>query len=206
MDYAFLDRNKTPSGIRTLISQMTRQFRCLDMQAVTFLVDWTPADFQETPTPPDVPLVSESAFQFPDQAADQLQVLVARVMSLRDMEHFSTPSPGSCSAPAEHPREQAFDGFLPQFQQCLAWADEITMGHYEQILTSEVGIIPVLYIIGVKWRHPGLRREAVHILTRRSMREAVWHSVIILIPSDGEDGTGERLEVTYTHYTLGRPG
>lgn len=317
MDHASLDRNKTPSGIRTLISQMTRQFRRLDMQAVTFLVDWTPADFQETPTPPDVPPVSESAFQFPDQAADQLEVLVARVMSLRNMEQqqqqqgspattpgsettpattsqitasllqqletwtarFSnmllqrppttSPSPlipllhlqhtvswillSTCGAPDG---EQAFDGFLPQFQQCLAWADEITMAHHEQILTPEVGIIPVLYIIGVKCRHPGLRREAVHILRRRSMREAVWDSIIAarvvervmeieegggmelsgyntggvvareagyplpegvpvgqrvemvswvhVVNSGGEDGTGERLEVTYT--VCGREG
>lgn len=130
------------------------------------------------------------------------------------------------------------------------------MAHHEQILTPEVGIIPVLYIIGVKCRHPGLRREAVHILRRRSMREAVWDSIIAarvvervmeieegggmelsgyntggvvareagyplpegvpvrqrveivswvhVVNSDGEDGTGERLEVTYT--VCGREG
>jgi len=314
IDRASLERNNTPSGLRALISQITRQIGRLDMQAVTFLVDWTPVDLQEMPLPRDISPISVNAFHSLDQAADHLQIIVARVMWLRNMEQqqpqgstattesevtppsspsssqivgsllnqletwstlFSnmllqqppTPSPSPLTpllhlhhtisyillrTHAAPDGEMAFDNFFSQFQQCLTWADEITMAH-EQTLTPEVGIIPVLYIIGVKCRHPVLRREALRILRLRPMREAVWDSIITArvvervidieegggvelgdnakgiiaregrdpgpegVPVwqrvemvswvhvvDGEDTTGERLDITYT--VCGRDG
>ncbi|WDK22700.1 hypothetical protein CGRA01v4_13990 [Colletotrichum graminicola] len=74
----------TPSEVRTLVAQVTRQIRRLDMQAVTFLVDWIPANFQDTLVSRLPPF--DGAFQSLDQAADHLQTLVARVMTLRNAE------------------------------------------------------------------------------------------------------------------------
>jgi hypothetical protein len=58
------------------------------MQATMFLVDWTPADIQET-------FMShlslfDSTFWSLDQAADHLQILVAQVMRLRNTEQHPT--------------------------------------------------------------------------------------------------------------------
>ena len=60
------------------------------MQAVMFLVDWTPADIQETLMSQLLP--SDSAFRSLDQAADDLQILVARVMRLRNTEQQMSPT------------------------------------------------------------------------------------------------------------------
>ncbi|KAJ4865638.1 fungal zn(2)-Cys(6) binuclear cluster domain-containing protein [Trichoderma breve] len=215
IDKTILDNNayddaKSPA-VRTLICQVTRQIRRLDTQAATFLVDWTPIDVQETLIPHHLP--SNNDFSSLDQAADHLQILVARVMGLRNAEQemFFTgeipPSPLSSikenilteletwsnlfentlqrGNPYEtdseaYPlisllrlqyiiawallssygagREMEYDNFLPQFQQCI-------------------GVLPVLYIIGVKCRHPVVRREVLSILRRQPIREAIWDSI-----------------------------
>ena len=240
IDKAILNNNNTcddaqPLGVRALIYQVTRQIRRLDMQAVTFLVDWTPVDIQET-LMSQLPL-SDGAFWSLDQAADHLQILVARVMRLRNtaQQMSSTdkmpPPPSSlvslvlgqletwsslfenmlqqgssyeadpetyrlisllrlhhtiawtllsCYLPG---REMDYDKFLPQFQQCVALAGDVAAAHeqYSGLLkptfTPEVGILPVLYIIGAKCRHPVIRREALSILRRQPIREAVWDSI-----------------------------
>ncbi|KAI0399109.1 hypothetical protein F4802DRAFT_590868 [Xylaria palmicola] len=220
----------------TLIGQVTRQIRRLDMQAVTFLVDWTPTDIEET-------LVSQlptagSAFQSLDQAADHLQILVAQVMRLRYTEQqmsatgtmtqlsmslkdtilgqletwsglfgnmllqvsfyekYSATDPLISLLRLQHTiawtflssygpgREMEYDNFLPQFQQCVALAGEIAAAHerysgsLKPTFTPEIGVIPVLYIIGVKCRHPALRREVLRILRRQPVQEAVWDSSV----------------------------
>ncbi|TRX95014.1 hypothetical protein FHL15_004099 [Xylaria flabelliformis] len=240
IDKAILSNNNTyddanPSGARTLICQVTSQIRRLDMQAVTFLVDWTPADIQETLTSQILP--SDSAFRSLDQAADHLYILVARVMRLRNMEQEITPTskmPPSHSSLKdiilEHMEtwsnlfenmlqhsssnetdsrtqplitmlrlqytiawtllssygpggEMEFDNFLPQFQQCVALAGEVAVAHeryygsLKPTFTPEIGIVPVLYIIGAKCRHPVVRRVVLSILRRQPIREAVWDSI-----------------------------
>ncbi|WDK22699.1 hypothetical protein CGRA01v4_13989 [Colletotrichum graminicola] len=79
-------------------------------------------------------------------------------------------------------REMDYDGFLPQFQHC-------------------VGILPVLFIIGAKCRHPAVRREALGILRQQPMREAVWDSLVaakvverIIEIEEGGLGDGERAQ------------
>ncbi|KAJ5170205.1 uncharacterized protein N7500_002988 [Penicillium coprophilum] len=226
--------NSNPPGAHTLICQITRQIRRLDRQAATFLVDWTPADIQETLMFQLLP--SGNTFQSLDQAADHLQVLVAWIMRLHNTEQQialmgQVPSPSSLKDiilrqletwsnlfqnilqqrssyeidPKTYPlisllrlqhtvawiflsndgpgREMDYDNFLPQFQQCLALADEIAAAHerYSGSLkprfTPEIGIVPVLYIIGIKCRHPMVRREVLGILRRQPIREAVWDSI-----------------------------
>ncbi|KAJ2995080.1 hypothetical protein NUW58_g1372 [Xylaria curta] len=223
------------SGVRTLIRQVTRQIRRLDMQAVMFLVDWTPADIQETlmsRLPP-----SGGAFKSFDQATDHLQILIARVMRLRNTEQQLSPLGKMPPLPSslkdivlgqletwlslfenmlqqggpydtdsqtypiitllrlQHTvawtflssygpgKEMEYDKFLPQFQQCVALAGDVAATHerysgsLKATFTPEIGIVPVLYIIGVKCRHPVVRREVLSILRRQSIREAVWDSI-----------------------------
>ncbi|UKZ73260.1 hypothetical protein TrVFT333_000903 [Trichoderma virens FT-333] len=98
LDKAILNESNTyddakPSEAHTLIRQVVRQIRRLDLQAVTFLTDWTPADIQETLVSQLPPY--ESAFQSLDQAADHLEILVARVMELRNTEQ-QTSQTGRC--------------------------------------------------------------------------------------------------------------
>ena len=79
-------------------------------------------------------------------------------------------------------REIKYDLFKPQFEQCVVLAKSVMVA-YEQhsdsmkpTFTPEVGILPVLYMIGAKCRNPQIRREVVKILRRRLIREAVWNS------------------------------
>ncbi|KAL7918972.1 hypothetical protein ACQKWADRAFT_302535 [Trichoderma austrokoningii] len=260
---AILNNNNTyddakASGAHALIFQAARQTRRLDMQAATFLVDWTPADIQET-------LMCQlahpnSAFQSLDQAADHLQSLVAQVMSLRNTEQqipgtdemSLPPSPtkdivlgqletwsslfenmlqhgSSYEADTEaYPLitllrlqhtiawiflsssgpggEMEYDNFLTQFQQCVALAGDLAAVHerysgsLRPTFTPEIGIIPVLYIIGAKCRHPVVRREALGILRRQLIREAVWDSLVVARVVERvieiEEGAVEKCEMT----------
>lgn len=262
IDKAGLDNNwvyddDESSGFRTLICQVTRQIRRLDMQAVTFLIDWSPVDIQETFMPQLPP--SDSTFLSLDQAADHLQILVARAMRLRwnaeqqippmgsilpslqslknivleqletwlrlfenTLQRNSPPKADSETYPlvsllrlqhtiacillnsCGHGREMDYDDLLPQFQQCVALASDVAAAHerysgsLKPTFTPEIGIIPVLYIIGVKCRHPMVRREVLSILRRQPMREAVWDSISaarvverVIEIEDGGSGEGQ---------------
>lgn len=224
-----------PSEVGTLIYQVTRQIRRLDMQAVAFLLDWTPADMQKTPV--SRLSSSESAFESLGQAADHLQFLIAWVMRLRNAEQQMEPMtemPLSPSAALDivyvqletwsslfesmlqqtssyetnfetyrqismlrlqytviwvlhntygSGREMDYDSFLPQFQQCVALAGDVAAAHewysgsLRPTFTPEVGIVPVLYIVGVKCRDLAVRRKVLSILRRQPMREAIWDSI-----------------------------
>ncbi|PWY78331.1 hypothetical protein BO70DRAFT_338872 [Aspergillus heteromorphus CBS 117.55] len=247
--------NPNPSGLCTFIRQVTRQIRRLDIQAVSFLVDWTPGDIQETrmaPIPPSC--TCNTTFHSLEQAADHLQILVAQVMRLCNTEQQLSPMgempplPSSLkdivlgqletwlslfeqgnpytTDPEAYPlasllrlqhtiawillrcygpgREMAYDDFLPQFQQCVAFAGDVAAAHerysgsLKPTFTPEVGIIPVLYMIGVKCRHPVVRREVLGILRRQRMREAVWDSisaarVVERVIEIEESGTGDQM-------------
>lgn len=79
--------------------------------------------------------------------------------------------------------EMNYDRFLHQFQQCIALAREVSVAHQrysglsKSTFTPELGFLPMLYIIGVKCRHPFLRREVLTILQRQIVRESVWDSI-----------------------------
>lgn len=261
-----IDKAMLGSGAGTLIEQVTRQIRRLDMQAVTFLIDWSPSDIQDTHTlmSRSQLLPRNSAFWSLDQAADSLQVLVAQVMRrYHNEQQGSTPNstipppssplnindllgqletwarvfevmlqqqglatretdPGGyhprisllrlqhnitwilLSASSAPGREMAYDNFLPQFQQCVALASEVAAAHErfsrKPTFTPEVGILPVLYIIGVKCRHPVVRREVLGILRRQPIREAVWDSIsaarVVERVIEIEEGWAEGIEKT----------
>jgi len=232
IDRAMLAKNNAREDVRTLICEVSKQIRRLDIQAIIFLIDWTPADIQETPVPQFTP--PDSAFRSLNEAADRLHILVAQVMKLRNTEQ-KIPPMGTVSPPVPSPikdilfrqltswlcifanmlqqgnmnsnntgsqshrlisllrvqhtiacillhcsgpgREIDYDNFLPEFQQSIALArDAAAVNEPKGTFTPEVGIIPVLYTIGVKCRHPAIRREVLRILRQQPMREAVWDS------------------------------
>ena len=235
--HADLHDDAESSCVRALIYHVTRQIRRLDIQAAVFLVDWTPANFQETLM--SQPLPSDTAFRSFDQAADYLQILVSHVMRLRHTEQKMSPTGRIPTPPSSliaivlgrldtwsslfdnmlqqnscYERDSGirplisllrlrhtiscilirsygssgqmdYDCFLPQFQQCVALARDVATAHewysgsLTRTFTPEIGIISVLYIIGVKCRHPVVRREVLSILRRQAMREAVWDSICI---------------------------
>lgn len=78
------------SGVHAITCQVTKQIRRLDIQAAMFLVDWTPAHMQETSM--SHLAVFDRTFWSLDQAADHLQILVARVMRLRNTEQQMSPT------------------------------------------------------------------------------------------------------------------
>lgn len=101
--------------------------------------------------------------------------------------------------------EIEYDNFTPQFQQCVALAKDIVAARevmsesMQPTFTPEVGIIPVLYIIGAKCRYAPIRHEVVSILRRRPMQEAVWRSewaarVVGRIIEIEEGETGRRMD------------
>ncbi|KAH8430603.1 uncharacterized protein LDX57_008266 [Aspergillus melleus] len=116
----------------------------------------------------------------------RLQHTIARILLL------STYSPS---------RETSYDNFLPQFLHCISLAHRVATTHErysgpsKPTFTPEIGFLPVLYIIGVKCRHPRLRREVVSILRRQVIREASWDSIStarvverVIEIEEGEDG------------------
>lgn len=78
------------SGFHAIICQVTKQIRRLDMQAVMFLVDWTPVNIQETFM--SHLTLFDSTFRSLDQAADHLQILVAQVMRLCHTDQQMSPT------------------------------------------------------------------------------------------------------------------
>ncbi|KAK6063033.1 C6 transcription factor [Seiridium cupressi] len=102
IDKAIPNNNNTyddskPSGVRTLVGHVTRQIHHLDMQALAFLVDWTPANVQGvhiSQLPP-----SDGAFGSLEQAADHLKILVARVMGLRNGAQQNSPTVNTPPSP-----------------------------------------------------------------------------------------------------------
>ncbi|PYH86436.1 sugar transporter [Aspergillus uvarum CBS 121591] len=260
----YTDDDAPPSGIHAVINQVTQHIRRLDMQAVMFLVDWTPADLQETLTMSRLAAFDNSPFRSLDQAADYLQITVTQVMRLRNTGNQISPtgtmpplpsslnhtvrgqletwlrrfeallllsgssSPSASSDSTTNPlisllrlqhtiasvllegygpgREMDYDKFLPQFWQCVALASEVAAAHHRYAgsssratFTPEIGFIPVLYIVGVKCRHPVVRRQVLDILRRQPMREAAWDSIltarvvgrVIEIEEGGDDAAGQ---------------
>lgn len=129
-------------------------------------------------------------------------------------------------------RELDYDDFLPQFQKCISLASEVAAAHQRysgysgssrSSFTPEIGIIPILYIIGAKCRHPVVRREVVSILQRQSLQEASWDSIVIarvveriVEVEEGAAGEGQTVpsmeqipawqrieELSYTHIPKG---
>jgi hypothetical protein len=223
------------SEATALMNLVSSQIRRLDMQAAIFLVDWTPADIQEGLVAFQLPDF-DSGFASLEQAAEHLQILIARVMRLRNAAGSEMPRSGLASkqnllvqlgtwshlfesmllnvnmampdntAPdnsrllsllriqhtiawiflASHgpTGEMEYDRFVLHFEQCIASVACVAAGlptssNMQATFTPEVGIVPVLYLIGAKCRQPLVRREVLRILRQHPIREAVWDSTVV---------------------------
>ncbi|KAJ5681631.1 uncharacterized protein N7477_001571 [Penicillium maclennaniae] len=231
----YISDDASTSGVHAIICQVTKQIRRLDMQASMFLVDWSPANIQET-FMSHLTLFNNTFWSL-EQAADRLQILIAQVMRLYNTEQQMSPEGSMPPLPStlkdivlghletwsdlfEHllqkgipsesvfktnslvsllrlhhtialtllrssgpGREMDYDNFLTQFQQCVALAGEVGTAHQRysgssrSTFTPEIGFIPVLYLVGIKCRHPIVRREVLSILRRQTIREAAWDSI-----------------------------
>lgn len=224
-----------PSGIRTLVGQITRQMRRLDWQAATYLPDWTPADLQNN-IMPQLPSSCGDAFLSMDQAADYLLPLVAWAIMLRSASqkprlptdrvvpgnlssrgktiirhldkwlvlfenmllHYGEVYLADCKARRvisllrlQHGlawivlgsigpgRELEYDKYLAHFQKYLTLANQVVSGQDRQsqlTFTPELAVVPILFLIGTKCRHPTVRREVLRILRQQPIQEALWRS------------------------------
>ncbi|KAI1114171.1 hypothetical protein F5Y14DRAFT_192905 [Nemania sp. NC0429] len=94
--------------------------------------------------------------------------------------------------------EMSYDAFMPQFQTTISLAAALanlppTVPDYyethdhstgsdsstdarEPSFTLEIGMIPTLYLAGLKCRDPFLRRQVLRILRHTHRRETVWDS------------------------------
>ncbi|KAI1181664.1 hypothetical protein F5B17DRAFT_254976 [Nemania serpens] len=94
--------------------------------------------------------------------------------------------------------EMSYDAFMPQFQTAISLAAALANvpptvpNHHEAddrssvfdlspdarepSFTLEMGIIPTLYLAGLKCRDPSLRRQVLRILRHTHRRETVWDS------------------------------
>ncbi|KAI1333494.1 hypothetical protein F5Y15DRAFT_343107 [Xylariaceae sp. FL0016] len=85
--------------------------------------------------------------------------------------------------------ETSYDAFLPKFKVALSIAsslvayDAVNDGYQNErsgahpSFTVEMGIIPTLYLMGIKCRDPLVRRQTIRLLRRNPRREALWDSV-----------------------------
>lgn len=118
-------------------------------------------------------MLLQSSF-YPKDFENQPLILLLRLQYTVTWTFLSSCGPG---------REMEYDNFLPQFQECVSMADEVAAAHerysgsLKPTFTPEIGILPVLYIIGVKCRNPVVRRQVLSILRRQPIREAVWDSI-----------------------------
>ncbi|CAM1504972.1 Fc.00g106090.m01.CDS01 [Cosmosporella sp. VM-42] len=75
--------------------------------------------------------------------------------------------------------ETNFDSFLPEFRHIVTCVEALVFSAAS--LTSnfsvDIGVVPLLYYVGLKCRHPDVRRRAIGILEVSPRREAVWDSI-----------------------------
>ncbi|KAI9167963.1 Cystathionine gamma-lyase [Paramyrothecium foliicola] len=81
--------------------------------------------------------------------------------------------------------EMSYDAHLKEFNTIVMLARDLISScpqsqvHNSELacFTLEVGIIPCLYLTGIKCRDPSVRREVLRILRQSRRREAAWDSI-----------------------------
>ncbi|KAJ3547532.1 hypothetical protein NM208_g1463 [Fusarium decemcellulare] len=69
-----------------------------------------------------------------------------------------------------------YDAFLEEFTHIVTLAEELISSSTTQF-SVDIGTVPLLYYVGLKCRHPQIRRRAVQVLQAVPRREAVWDSI-----------------------------
>ncbi|EWY84347.1 hypothetical protein FOYG_14099 [Fusarium oxysporum NRRL 32931] len=78
--------------------------------------------------------------------------------------------------------EMAYDALLPRFQVVINLAQDVlgplsVSNDSKRVYSVETGIVPVLYLVGVKCRDPVIRRKAHMLLLYSNRKEWMWESL-----------------------------
>ncbi|KAK7408830.1 hypothetical protein QQX98_009016 [Neonectria punicea] len=95
--------------------------------------------------------------------------------------------------------EMNFDVFFLDFTDIVEKTRGLVLSSSTKF-SVDIGVVPLLYYVALKCRHPQVRREAISMLTSAPRREAVWDSlgaacVLQEVMEVEERGLGE----VYTH-------
>ncbi|KAL3486208.1 hypothetical protein BJX62DRAFT_228912 [Aspergillus germanicus] len=160
-----------PMSIDTRLNHIFH--RHLDMaEAMQALPDLPPAPKDEstptspTPLPPDDP---QGQFPTDDMDAELLQIwhIVAHMCV--------------AMAPGTAP-EEAWDEFFPEFETIVSLAERYLRrsrpSGQKRRFGFTIGVIPALYMAGVRCREPRIRRRAIKLLAEYPRREIMWDSTV----------------------------
>ncbi|KAL2851656.1 hypothetical protein BJX68DRAFT_235469 [Aspergillus pseudodeflectus] len=160
-----------PMSIDTRLNHIFH--RHLDMaEAMEALPDLPPAPEDEsrltspTPLPPDDP---QGHFPTDEMDAELLHIwhMVAHMCV--------------AMAPGTAP-EEAWDDFFPEFETIVSLAERY-LGRsrpsgQKRKFGFSIGVIPALYMAGVRCREPRIRRRAIRLLAEYPRREIMWDSTV----------------------------
>ncbi|KAH6898103.1 hypothetical protein B0T10DRAFT_535065 [Thelonectria olida] len=72
--------------------------------------------------------------------------------------------------------ESSFDKYLPEFSDIVERIEGLVSSSLTRF-SVDIGVVPVLYYVAIKCRHPRVRRKALGMLREAPRREAVWDSL-----------------------------
>ena len=83
-------------------------------------------------------------------------------------------------------QETIFDSFEYSFSQIVALAsclmtdkDEVPQDPQLLCPTFDMGILPPLYFVASRCRHPSIRRQALRLLRKGPSQEGIWHNMML---------------------------
>jgi hypothetical protein len=112
---------------------------------------------------------------------EELSTREQRVAILLEIQHITASILASAGPSSQ---EMIFDSFEVAFSQIIALASRLLIsrnsGHslkVEQPLIPafDMGILPHLYLVSSRCRHPLLRRQALRLLRQGPRQEGIWH-------------------------------
>jgi len=124
---------------------------------------------------------SRSFRAFMTERNEELSTREQRVAILLEIQHITATILASAGPSSQ---EMIFDSFEVAFSQIIALASRLlissTSGHsleVEQPLIPafDMGILPHLYLVSSRCRHPLLRRQALRLLRQGPRQEGIWH-------------------------------
>ncbi|KAH7162087.1 hypothetical protein B0J13DRAFT_535139 [Dactylonectria estremocensis] len=72
--------------------------------------------------------------------------------------------------------ETIFDDFFPEFTEIVEKTEHLLSSSSTKF-SIDIGVVPLLYYVALKCRHPRVRRQAIRMLIESPRREAVWDSL-----------------------------
>jgi hypothetical protein len=72
--------------------------------------------------------------------------------------------------------EMVYDHFSAEFAKVVSLAAELAT---KSALSCYTGVVPALYLTGIKCRNREIRREALEMLAKWRIREGLWQSAVV---------------------------